>query len=87
MKPDCQIAKEFVTYLTDNLENCLDAMGYVSFEFTEELHEKVPKVCSKHTNQEYAEWNPTFVADLAYCLTDMGVKKEEAIKLVKKLGE
>jgi hypothetical protein len=24
---------------------------------------------------------------LAYCLTDMGVKKEEAIKLVKKLGE
>lgn len=87
LKPDCQIAKEFVAYLTDNLENSLNAMGYDSFEFDQELHEKVLKVCSKHTNQEYAEWNPTFVADLAYCLTDIGVKKEEAIKLVKKLGE
>lgn len=87
LKPDCQIAKEFVSYLTDNLENCLNAMGYDSFEFDQELHEKVPKVCSKHTNQEYAEWNPTFVADIAYCLVNMGVKKEEAIKLVKKLGE
>ena len=87
LKPECQIAREFVRYLTDNMENCLDAMGYSSYEFTQELQEKIPKVCSKHTNQEYSEWHPTFVADLAYCLIDMGVKKEEAIKLVKKLGE
>lgn len=87
LKPDCQIAKEFVAYLTDNLEHHLNAMGYDSFKFDQELQEKIPKVCSIHTNQEYSEWHPTFVADLAYCLTEMGVKKEEAIKLVKELGE
>lgn len=87
LKPDCQIAKEFVAYLTNNLKNCLNAMGYDSFNFDQELQEIIQKVCSKHTNQEYSEWNPTFVADLAYCLIDMGVRNEEAIKLVKKLGE
>lgn len=87
LKPECQIAKEFVAYLTDNLENCLNTMGYDSFKFDQELQERIPKVCAKHTNQEYSEWHPTFVADLVYCLIDMGVNKEKAIKLIKKLGE
>ena len=59
----------------------IDRLGYMHYNFTEEINNAINECLFRHTNKEYLECNNSLTKDLEESLIKVGIKSDDAIRL------
>lgn len=86
LKPESIIAKEYEDYMRNYFQETLEHTGYISHKTQESIGDCIERLCKRHTNQEYTNWDNSFVNDLVLSLVEIGVSKQDVYLAIQNFG-
>lgn len=86
LKPDSVIAKEYADYMRNYFQETLEHIGYISHEIQESIGSCIERLCKRHTNQEYTNWDDSLVIDIIRSLMEIGIHKQDIDSAIQNFG-
>lgn len=85
-KPESIIAKEYEGYMKTYFQEYLKSVGYSSDKSQANIFNCIERLCKRHTNQEYTNWNDSFVIDIIRSLMEIGISKPDIDSAIQSFG-
>ena len=86
LKPESIIAKEYEDYMKTYFRDCLKSVGYSSYKSQASIFDCIERLCKRHTNQEYTNWDDSLVSDITRGLMEIGISKQDIDSAIQNFG-
>ena len=86
LKPESIIAKEYEGYMKTYFHEYFKSVGYSSDKSQASIFNCIEKLCKRHTNQEYTNWDDSLVIDIIRSLMEIGISKQDIDSAIQNFG-